>query len=264
MTTSLIERCAAYVESQGLVPGSMQIRRNLDKPVITVSRQTGTRSRAICDKLVAQLNVRPVGPPWTIFDKSLLQKMLEDHHHPLRLAKFMPEDREHILQGIAGEILGLHPSLWTLFEETTETILKLAHLGHAVIVGRGAAIIAAHLPNAFHFRFVGSLERRIERVLEIAQLDPDQAVEVHQHEHHSMVSYIRSHFGHYSPAAPLSRKDAEHFVQAEDRARRRYVKSQLHRDVDDPLLYHLIINTDDLSDDAVVSTLFQLAQTTRT
>ena len=36
----------------------------------------------------------PAGaPPWTIFDRNLVERVLEDHDLPARLAKFMPEDR---------------------------------------------------------------------------------------------------------------------------------------------------------------------------
>ena len=38
----------------------------------------------------------------------------------------------------------------------------------------------------------------------------------------------------------------------EDRGRERYLKRYFKRDVNDPLLYHLTINTDPLSEDEVV------------
>jgi cytidylate kinase len=41
----------------------------------------------------------------------------------------------------------------------------------------------------------------------------------------------------------LDRKAALERVQAEDEGRKRYVKKYYHKDIDDPLLYHLIINT---------------------
>jgi hypothetical protein len=34
-----------------------------------------------------------------------------------------------------------------------------------------------------------------------------------------------------------------------DRARRDYVKSHLHKDIADPVAYHAVIKTDDLSDE---------------
>ena len=42
----------------------------------------------------------------------------------------------------------------------------------------------------------------------------------------------------------LSQKAALEFIRQEDRGRRRYLKTYFNKDIDDPLLYHLIVNTD--------------------
>ena len=39
-------------------------------------------------------------------------------------------------------------------------------------------------------------------------------------------------------------KQAREFVEREDLGRRRYLKKYFSMDIDDPLLYHLVINTD--------------------
>jgi cytidylate kinase len=44
----------------------------------------------------------------------------------------------------------------------------------------------------------------------------------------------------------LNSKEAETYVKMQDDNRRKYVKSYFNSDVDDPLLYHLVINTDRL------------------
>jgi len=48
----------------------------------------------------------------------------------------------------------------------------------------------------------------------------------------------------------LSQIAAQKLAESEDLARRRYVKQFFNKNVDDPLLYHLTINTDLLSIDA--------------
>ena len=42
----------------------------------------------------------------------------------------------------------------------------------------------------------------------------------------------------------VSRKAALEFIRREDNGRRRYLKKYFNKDLDDPLLYHLVINTD--------------------
>ena len=128
----------------------------------------------------------------------------------------MPEDRVSEVADTVDELLGLHPPSWTLVRQTTDTILRLAELGNVVLIGRAAAVITAHLDYAFHARLVGSLEKRVQNIQEL---------------HH------------------LGRKEALALVRREDRGRKRYVKKYFDTDLDDPLLYHLIINTDLVSYD---------------
>jgi cytidylate kinase len=42
----------------------------------------------------------------------------------------------------------------------------------------------------------------------------------------------------------FSEKEALAHIKKEDENRRQYLKSYFHADIDDPLLYHMIINTD--------------------
>jgi cytidylate kinase len=95
--------------------------------------------------------------------------------------------------------------------QTAETILGLAKLGNAILIGRGANIITARLDSVFHVRLVAPLETRLQRIQENEHLD---------------------------------RKAALAFIHREDRGRRRYLKKYYHQEINDPLLYHLIINTD--------------------
>jgi cytidylate kinase len=115
------------------------------------------------------------------------------------------------------ELFGLHPSTWTVVEQTAETILRLAQLGNVILIGRGAHLITAKLPGVFHVRLVASLPDRVE----------------HAHRFYG-----------------LGRPEARELVQREDSGRRRYLKKYFEAEVDDPLLYHLTINTSKVSFDA--------------
>jgi cytidylate kinase len=84
-------------------------------------------------------------------------------------------------------------------------------MGHVILVGRGANIITSRLDNMFHVRLIGSLEQRIARVCGLYQLDEEAAQE---------------------------------YIRKEDEGRRRYLKRYFDKDMDDPLQYHLTLNTD--------------------
>jgi cytidylate kinase len=184
--------------------------------MITISRQAGTGAHVLAEELVARLDaLAPAGScPWTVFDRNLVDRVLQDHDLPSRLAAYMPEDRASELSDIVDELFGLHPHSRNLVRKTADTILHLAELGNVVVIGRAGNVVTGKLDHAFHVRLVGSREGRIARTQE----------------------YL-----HLAPAAA-----ADH-VRHEDLARQRYVKKYYAADIDDPLLYHLVVNMDRVS-----------------
>lgn len=151
---------------------------------------------------------------WTFFDRKLIEKILEDHHLPKQLRKYLQEDKYSHLSSAVNELLGLHPSHWTLLHHTTETILQLARMGKVVIVGRGGNIITSKLKNAFHVRLIAPLDNRIKHIMDVHK---------------------------------MNRQDAESYIKKEDSARGKYLKSNFFKDIKDPALYHLVVNTTLLS-----------------
>lgn len=180
---------------------------------VTVSRQAGCGASYFAEELAVCLQAHlPHDPrPWSVFDRNLVDAILKDQHLPARLASYLPEDRVHQLNDIIEDLCSLHPPTETMVRRASETILHLAQLGHAIIVGRGANIITARLAGVAHVRLVGSVEKR--------------------------VAHMRR-FDH------LTAKEALQRIKREDGGRRRYIKRYFDKDIDDPLLYHLVINTD--------------------
>ena len=129
----------------------------------------------------------------------------------MRLASWSPEDHLSGVSFVIEELLGLHRATWRPIQETTETILRLAEMGNVVLVGRGANVILGHRPQAFHVRLVASIESRVENIAELKG---------------------------------LSKKKALGYVEAEDRARQRFIRRYFQVDVADPLLYNLVVNVD--------------------
>ena len=219
MIENPVDKCKSFINSQFQKTAETgRLVAAVVRPTITLSRQTGSGARSIAEKLAAYLQERdPARPsPWTVFDKNLVQRILEDHHLPERLARYVPEERVSEIDYAVEELLGLHPSSWTMIQHTTETILRLAQLGNVILIGRAAFIVASKLKNAFHVRLIASVEARVARIQEF---------------------YC------------LNRRQAEEFLRHEDRQRKRYVKRYFGRNIEDPLLYHLSINTDLVSYD---------------
>jgi len=210
-----LDHCLSFIHCQ-LRPGDAAAHSShTSNPwrAVTISRQTGSGGHAVGEALAGCLQAvgKDGSTPWTMFDRNLVEKVLEDHHLPARLARFMPEDRVSEIDDVLEDICGVHPPSATLVDKTAETILRLAKLGNVILIGRGANIVTAKMNDVFHVRLVGSVENRVEYLQKIRR---------------------------------VGRKAALEFIRLEDRGRRRYLKKYFRKDIDDPLLYHLVINTD--------------------
>jgi cytidylate kinase len=230
MTQVGFDQCLSFINCQLQPPAKTAAmgKDNVQKCAITISRQSGCGAHAIAEKLACLLQARdPQGlPAWTVFDRNLVEKVLEDHQLPMRLARFMPEDRISEINDIMDELFGVHPSAWKLVEQTSETILRLAELGNVIILGRGANIVTARLPHVLHVRIVASVERRIQNMQRFEG---------------------------------LGLKEAGERLRREDLGRQRYLKKYFGRNVDDASLYHLLINTDLVSFDEAARLIGGLA-----
>jgi hypothetical protein len=216
-----VEQCLSFINCQLQPPDRLKpvFEPAPRKRAVTISRQSGCGAHVVAEKLANYLQSQAPteASPWTIFDRNLVERVLADHQLPARLARFMPEDRVHEIDDITDELFGLRPPSWTLVQQISETILRLVELGNVIILGRGANVICADVPHVLHVRLVGSLEHRIQRRQHLQGLDRSEAANVIRHE---------------------------------DLGRQRYFRKHFNKDIDDPLLYHLVINTDLILPDA--------------
>lgn len=186
---------------------------------ITLSRQPGAGAIRIGEKTAEFLNNDKKikwRTPWKLFDKELVKMVIEEHHLPENCEKYMPEGKVSPVQDILDDLFGVHPPAISLVHKTNETLLHLAHLGNVIIVGRGGPVITRKLRGGFHVRLVGSFDKRFRRVMEFSK---------------------------------LSEKEAKKLITEKDKGRKKYFKEYFNKDIDDPLLYDLLLNTDHLSYD---------------
>jgi cytidylate kinase len=226
MTNNSLSAFSGYIGAQARLQRAGQFGQI--RPAITISRQCGSGSTPIANAIATKFNAlrrrnQPI-EPWLIFDRNLAEHVLAEHKLAARVANFMPEDATSNIQAAFEEFLGLHPSNWTLVQYTNETILRLAQTGNVIIVGRGANFVTAHLPNVFHVRLVAPEAFRAAQMKGLLRID-EKAVLAH--------------------------------IQKTDRARRRYLRRNFHSDIDDPIGYHLIINTDRVSVESAADLILQ-------
>jgi cytidylate kinase len=191
-------------------------RREKKRPFVTISRESGAYGKTIADMLAEYLlkHERRRGAPWAVFDKELIQRVIEEHKFPVNFERYFVESSAPLIEDTLDELFGLHPPQETLVRKMSETILHLASLGYVILVGRGANIITRNLPNGTHVRLVGSFEKRVAHMKEFLNLPESQARE---------------------------------YVMKEDDDRQAYIRRYFRKDISDVSLYDLIINTDTVS-----------------
>src|SRR5579859_698789 len=117
-----LENCLSFINCQMQPPRSASTKPQAVPPrrAITISRQSGSGGHSVAATLVALLRAQEpdTSCPWTVFDRDLVQKVLEDHHLPNRLARLMPEDKISEIADTMDELFGLHPPSWTLVHKT--------------------------------------------------------------------------------------------------------------------------------------------------
>lgn len=145
-------------------------------PFVTVSRESGaggaTFARALAVRLDEEL---PGDVAWTVFDRNLVEEMLQSEHLSPRLARFLPEDRVSEIDASIGELLGLHPSLWSLIQRTNEMMRELARRGHAILVGRGANFATESIGGGLHVRLVAPALQRAQHMAQELEIPLEDA-----------------------------------------------------------------------------------------
>ncbi|MDP2652903.1 MAG: cytidylate kinase-like family protein [Candidatus Omnitrophota bacterium] len=192
---------------------SVKHDRRQGRPFVTISREPGAYGMTVAEALAAYLQdkERREGSPWTVFDKDIVKKVMSDHHLPEEFAAYFSECAVSEIEDILEELFSSHPSQWSLVHKMNDTILRLAQLGYVILVGRGANIITRRLPRGFHVRLIGSFEKRVEHMQE----------------------YLK-----------MNEKKTRACLVKEQKDRRSYVRKYFSKDINDPSLYDLVINTD--------------------
>lgn len=189
--------------------------------VITVSRQLGSGAEQIAKTLSQTLG-------YAYFDANLMRSVIAESGLPLAepidfgehdyrvmniLEKLLPTRR------LVGHALVRWPSgkseLREFYEHESVDLVRFlvrtaARRGNVVIVGRGGQAILKDEPNALHVRIVAPLEERTRRT---------------QH------------------TLGVTHAEANRLINERDRAAAEYLLRFHGIAWDDPLLYHLVINT---------------------
>jgi CMP/dCMP kinase len=185
---------------------------------ITVSRQYGSGGGEIATRLAHTLN-------WQLIDHEIVAEVARELGMPEEEAEVHDERTESFISRVLGSMQLASPELLAnapivplspgtqehIYHEALQRVVETAaNTGNTVIVGRAGQVILAKRRDVLHVRIVAPFEQRVRYVMQ--REGPDEA-------------------------------GARARIQQKDRDRTRYLQSQYHRDVNDPLLYDLVLNS---------------------
>lgn len=214
--------------------------------IITLSRQLGSRGDEIAARVAAALGLRLIdrehvhqaalaaGVP-----EELLRKLMYEGQRSMAadlldslsgsgLLRDAPAQAPTPLLGIFAPMLA--PTTLSLEEAAASVglvIKDIASRGNLLLLGQGGQALLRGYEGACHIQIVAPLELRIARIAEV--------------EHITLAAARRK-------------------VRANDTARAEYVARFYGVNWDDPLLYHLVINTGQTPPDVAVSLIVHAAQ----
>ncbi len=201
--------------------------------LITISRQFGSGGSEVARLVAEALH-------WQVVDNEIVDRVAhragltpdavaeQDERAPgfvERLARALAaSSQEFAVPELGVAVRPAEPSLVRL----TELVVKeIAAEGRAVLVGRAAPAVLGREAGALHIRLVASREYRIAAVMDRERLD---------------------------------RRGAERLMDTTDTERRRYHREHYGRDWDDPVHYHLVLNTGLLGLAAAAETIVAAAR----
>ena len=212
-------------------------------PVITISKEPGAGGKGLSQDLARALG-------YELVDKAMIVKVAKDAKVSAeKVEKFDQEGYDSMSKYLSNLLLadpslysglgfelpmagpGMLPAGYDFFDAeqylkfTQSLIDRLYQKGNVVLVGRGSQVLLAGRPGCLHLRLVAQLEYRIKRVADKQR---------------------------------ISEKEAREVILKRDRARANYIKDFYQRDWSDPGLYHLVVNTQLVSCEKLVSLVKQM------
>ncbi|HEY8794194.1 MAG TPA: cytidylate kinase-like family protein [Gemmatimonadaceae bacterium] len=199
--------------------------------LLTVSREFGAGGSDVARLLGARLN-------WPVLDDDVACRCAKRLHMDTAAVERLREHSPTLLARLSAALLVSPPEapgidfsnmlrIDAIAEAALESITEAAQTLPLIVVGFGSQCIFAKWPNAIHARLVAPLETRVAR--------------------------LRARFGWDASTAAAKAREMEDI-------RRRYVQRYFHRDVLDPLLYDVQINTGRTTIEEAAAILEQLVR----
>lgn len=183
-------------------------------PFITISRQTGAGGHSVASAILEEMHRRsgdPLYQGWQLFDQQLCRYVAQDPKLNRSIDELLTVEHRSWMEDFVAETILGEPGQDIILHRVFRIISMLCEVGKVVVLGRGGAILTRRNPRGIHLRLVAPVPVRVRRMVELEK---------------------------------LPEKEAQRRMRDLDRSRAAMVTSCFDRDINDPLLYDAVLNTD--------------------
>lgn len=179
-------------------------------PYLLISREKGAGGSAVGQMVGKRMD-------WQVFDGQLVDAIAERAHVRRELIEILDEHDRTMIQDAVAQLVDPEQLDTSGYMACLhETLLALGHHGHVVIVGRGAQFV---LPGKFGLRV-------------------------------RMIAPVEVRIGRIATERGIGMEAARIEVEQADRERTKLAHRHARKDVRDPSIYDVIMNTGDLTVEA--------------
>lgn len=221
LVPSIENRLAGLIEvsRRSKIAGDMAERKTV-KATVTISREFGCEAYPTAEKLKKILE-ESSGDTWALVDRTLIDEVARHHDLEADLLHNLG-NRPRWLDDMLSSLSTKWKNERDHYQLLAQKIVSIAAGGNAIIVGMGGAIITQSMKNCHHFRIFGSMECKVNSIAKRAKVSPAEAVEM---------------------------------IENRQKAREKFVRDFLDKDINDIHFYHLLFNNDRNSADKMAATI---------
>lgn len=172
-------------------------------PIVTVSRQRGSRGAFLAEKLAERLG-------YQLLHREIIDEICNSSGYRRKVIESLDDRvRSRIELWFEGIFKGLYIDTSDYFRQLYKVIMSISEHGGVIVVGRGANFILTR-EQGFSIRVVASLPTRIENLVKFQGFSHD---------------------------------DAEREIRESEKARNEFIRTNFKKDIDEPGAYDIVINT---------------------
>ncbi len=217
-----------------LIHGYLKDKASIDSvprtglPFITISRQAGAGGHLLAHVILTdflQEEDRELFSGWHVFDRELCEIIAEDPELNTSMEELLAEDYRSEFQEFVEGLFTGRSAQYLLYKRTFKIVQMLALLGKVIIVGRAGALVTRDIPGGLNIRLVAPEVSRVRWMMKKLRQDKQSALTM---------------------------------VRKQDAARRKIIRSFFRQDIEDPLLYNAVWNSDTVNPHEISQSLIQI------